>query len=163
MDAFVPLLPMRSCVYIFHLKLTKHGFATLKLQAIHKLAKSCSTKGVGRELLDKNILCGIKCRLSHASETMHHVLSYIVGPNQLQVPHQRYIHSHSGQRDELMATTTASGVSYDSSCFPGQSERNIGSPSMEFCPLLAHSVSRWLPSSTVHAPLVVYKLYSWVT
>ena len=55
-----------------------------------KLARSCCTKAVGRELLDQNILCGIKCKLSHASEIIHHVvcvLSCIDRPNQLQVPY----------------------------------------------------------------------------
>ena len=58
-----------------------------------KLARSCCTKAVGRELLDQNNLCGIKCELSYrASETIHRVvcvLSSVDRSNQLQVPHTK--------------------------------------------------------------------------
>ena len=92
-------LPSEAAVALFHsingcLPPDAGTFAKKLLDVFfseERLARSCCTKAVGRELLDQSILCGIKCKLSiiHASVTICHVcaLFSVDRPNQLQVSH----------------------------------------------------------------------------
>ena len=65
-------LPSKAVVALFHsidccLPPDPGIFAKKLLDVFfseEKLARSCCTKAVGRELLDQDVLCGIKCKLS---------------------------------------------------------------------------------------------------